>query len=249
MLSYHHEPRVRVGSKKIKRPQVLAVFSYRYDAHLVPDLIQNIRGTVDGWISWDDRHSPEYVSSDLQLRYRLLDAAFEVGADWVLRVDPDERFEGALAGRMDEFTAKKLPIAWHFDLRELYTADTYRIDGIWGQKRQGRLVPLFGAFLPAARGWYSRKEYHGASFPRFFIKCQTHLNLYHLKMIEPARRAHRRDLYHRLDPNNQYQHCGYNYLADEAGAVFERIEPGRGYQPAHQDDGQLWMAPIQGDPA
>ncbi|MHB9448567.1 hypothetical protein ACYG9R_17570 [Mesorhizobium sp. RSR565B] len=35
---------------------------------------------------------------------------------------------------------------------------------------------------------------------------------------------------------------GYDYLADEAGAVFEQIPPGRDYHPPHVDDGGLWMA-------
>ncbi|MES0162583.1 hypothetical protein [Mesorhizobium sp. C268A] len=37
------------------RQRTVAVFSYRYDAHLVADLITNIDPVVDGWIAYDDR--------------------------------------------------------------------------------------------------------------------------------------------------------------------------------------------------
>ncbi|OWK19097.1 hypothetical protein AJ88_48455 [Mesorhizobium amorphae CCBAU 01583] len=35
--------------------RVIAVFSYRFDAHLVSDLIANLDPIVDGWIAYDDR--------------------------------------------------------------------------------------------------------------------------------------------------------------------------------------------------
>ncbi len=44
-----------------------AVFSYRYDAHLVPDLIANIAPVVDGcWIALNDRPSEGYLLTDTQ---------------------------------------------------------------------------------------------------------------------------------------------------------------------------------------
>ena len=67
------------------------------------------------------------------------------------------------------------------------------------------------------------------------------LNLYHLKMITRARREARRDLYNRLDPDRRFQPIGYDYLADDQGAVLKPIRPGREYHPPHNDDGGLWM--------
>ena len=69
----------------------------------------------------------------------------------------------------------------------------------------------------------------------------SQLNLCHLKMIAPARRRARSALYNALDPDQRFQREGYDYLADDQGAVFEPIPPGRGYSPAHRDDGGLWM--------
>ncbi|MDX8451038.1 hypothetical protein, partial [Mesorhizobium captivum] len=60
-------------------------------------------------------------------------------------------------------------------------------------------------------------------------------------------RAARRDLYNLLDPDRRLQQVGYDYLADETGAVLEAIPPGRDYFPAHTDDGGLWMADLSLD--
>lgn len=67
------------------------------------------------------------------------------------------------------------------------------------------------------------------------------LNLYHLKMIDPARRSARRDPYSFLDPHRRDQAIGYDYLADATGVQLEPIPPDRRYHPPHLDDGGLWM--------
>jgi hypothetical protein len=60
-------------------------------------------------------------------------------------------------------------------------------------------------------------------------------------MIARARREARRDLYNSLDPDRLYQSIGYDYLAEDEGAVLERIPRGRDYHPQHIDDAGLWM--------
>lgn len=69
------------------------------------------------------------------------------------------------------------------------------------------------------------------------------IDLYHLKMITPERRRARAALYNRLDPERRMQPIGYDYLADDEGAVLEQIPPGREYHPPHIEDGGLWMEP------
>ena len=44
--------RRRLGLLLQRPPRVLALFSFRHDAHLVQDLIENIRPMVDGWVSY-----------------------------------------------------------------------------------------------------------------------------------------------------------------------------------------------------
>jgi hypothetical protein len=233
-------PRRRRGRWFWSRRKIVAVFSYRYDQHLVPDLIANLDPVVDGWIAYDDRASDGIFSSEPRRRLALIAAAYEAGADWVLAMDPDERLENAVAGRIGRLISGSRQVAWGFRCREMYTPASYRIDGAWGQKMQHR---LFGAYHPDR---YRSKDLHGAWFPDdigFRLK-DSGLNLYHLKMIEPKRRAARRDLYNRLDPDRRLQRIGYDYLADETGMIVEAVPAGREYFPAHADDGGLWMADL-----
>jgi hypothetical protein len=241
VISSHLKPlRWRKSRWLWSRQRVVAVFNYRFDAHLVPDLLANIDPIVDGWIAYDDRAAAGIFSSEPRRRRLLLEAAREAGADWILAVDPDERFERGVAERVGRLLTKPGKAAWGFRLRELYSPDSYRVDGAWGEKIQHR---LFRAYDPAE---YPASFLHGPWYPALGFKSHdSGLTLYHLKMIDKRRRLARRDLYRRLDPTGVNQAIGYDYLADENGAVFEKIPPGRDYHPAHFDDGGLWMA----DPA
>lgn len=219
-------------------PNVLAVFSFRYDAHLVPDMLASVGPMVDGWIAYDDRRSEDVFSHEIHRRTNLLIAAREAGARWALAIDPDERFEQRLIGEMPRLTQSGGgPLAYTFDLREMYAPDAYRVDGVWGIKLQARLLSLAdGVVRPEGNLHLS-----WASFIPPADLVDTQLNLYHLKMITPERRRARAALYNQLDPGRSAQEIGYDYLADDEGAVLERIPPGRGYFPPHVDDGGLWM--------
>lgn len=235
---------ITVHRKRVSAPAgrsantVLAVYSFRYDAHLVPGLLANIEPMVDGWISYDDRGSDVEFSDEPARRQALLEAARRAGADWVLAVDPDERFETGLAHAIGAMTRAEGPIAYRFAVRELYAPDRYRIDGIWGGKNQTKLFRLPATLAPSPAALHS--PWH-ALVPGAQV-VESGLNLYHLKMITAARRRARAALYNRLDPARAYQPIGYDYLADDEGAVLETIPAGREYHPVHVEDGGLWMA-------
>ena len=238
MITIHIEKK-RSRFAHLLRPQIFAVFSYRFDHHLVADMIQNIRPIVDGWVSYDDRNSTELFSNENRRRRALLDAAITSGAKWILAVDPDERFEISCANRLHTIVGLRRNAAWSFNLRELYSPTTFRVDGIWGQKKQTRFFPA----KPLEN--HNVSALHGQWFdPSNFEVKHSGLNIYHLKMIAPARRKGRRDLYATLDPKNQYQAIGYDYLTDEVDAQFEHISSGRHYDPVHVDDNNLWMSPL-----
>jgi hypothetical protein len=63
-------------------------------------------------------------------------------------------------------------------------------------------------------------------------------------MIARKRRMGRAALYNHLDPGRRMQAIGYDYLADDHGAILEQIPAGRGFSPPHEEDGGLWMAAI-----
>ncbi|MFO1017928.1 MAG: hypothetical protein U1E03_10045 [Hyphomonadaceae bacterium] len=227
---------ISVQIKPGARPDVLAVFSFRYDAHLVPALLANIEPMVDGWVFYDDRAGEGVFSNEVRRRTLLLNAARDAGARWALAVDPDERFEAPLASHLRALTAHP-GRCYSFALREMYSPTAYRIDGVWGGKRQARLLSLEqGVIVPEG-------DLH-LPWSRFVGHARvehTDFNLYHLKMITRARRVARAALYNHLDPNGAMQQLGYDYLADDAGAEFEAIPHGREYTPAHHEDGGLWM--------
>ncbi|MBW6507883.1 MAG: hypothetical protein K0B00_14230 [Rhodobacteraceae bacterium] len=104
-------------------PLVLAVFSYRHDAHLVPGLLDNNRACVHGHVAWDDRGADAGLSPEPERRNRLLAEARRLGARWLLAVDPDERFEDRLAQRLPGMLAMGEGVLWHFDLREIFNAN------------------------------------------------------------------------------------------------------------------------------
>lgn len=236
---------MRLERSRVARPprgqgRVIAVFSYRYDAHLVPDLLANIEPAVHGWVALDDRDAGAALSDEPARRGTLIAAAREAGADWILAVDPDERFESALAARIGWMTARRQPpTLWSFRVCELFAEDAFRVDGIWGRKRQVRLFPAELAKAPesALHGqWVDDTRSH----PR----RDSGVRLYHLRMASPRRRQHRRDTYASADPERRCQAIGYDQLVDTAGLRLERIEHGRAFHPPFVEDHGLWAVEL-----
>ena len=231
MLSHFEKPQ-----PKSARPKVFAIYSFRHDHHLVPDLIANIEPIVDGWVAFDDRAVQSGLASETARHLQLVNRARELGADWVLAVDPDERLESQARFQFPSLTAHKRRIIWTFHYRELYSPTEYRVDGVWGKKLRGRLFPLFEGQV------FSDDALHGPKYPidAGYANEVCDLNLYHLKMITRERRVARRDLYSSLDPGNKYQAIGYDYLADDSAVVLETIPPDRMYLPPYREEGRQW---------
>lgn len=217
-------------------PMVLAVFSYRYDAHLVPGLLANIAPAIHGYVAWDDTAADIALTPETTRRSLLLAEAKRLGARWILAVDPDERFEDNLALRMRDMVLRGEGNLWMFSLREMFDPQCYRTDGVWGGKQMMRLFPVRavkGELTVALHG-----RWIGDSTGYTFRDAR--INLYHLRMATPERRRLRRELYAAADPSRAFQKVGYDYLDDERGMRLERIPDGRGFSPAFVEDGGLW---------
>lgn len=215
-----------------KRPKLFAAYAYRYDADLVQDLLKNIGAFIDGTVSWDDRGNTVLWRHCGQLNNRLTEEARAKGADWVLHIDPDERFERNAGRQIRKLIEAPGKIIYGFRFRELWTPDSYRTDGVWGQKVKYVLFPLLPGQAFMCTPIHSQVSPQNSDYQR----VPTDINLYHLKMIDPQNRKDRRDLYQSLDPEHRFQSIGYDYLADETGLTLERIAPGREYDPPYRAD-------------
>ena len=226
-------------------PRVLSIYSFRFDAHLVADLRKNTAPFVDGWLSWDDRSGQGPFTDEMSRRWALLNAAREAGAQWVMLLDPDERVERRFRRDYRSLLDSGANLV-SFRLREMYTPTAYRVDGVWDQKRQGRLLNVQEALVQpqAAPGSLHVPWRSYLAAPR---ELETGFNVYHLKQIDPQRRRARARLYSELDPQRRMQSIGYDYLADDTGLVLKRVSRRHRFAPRHVDDGGLWMAPEVGD--
>ncbi len=234
---------------------MLALLSFHNEMRYLPGYFRNVAPQVDGILALDDgstdgsgdyvatqpsvvellREPPRepHVWSEFANRRRLIEAAGRHSPDWLIAVDADERLERGFRGRakVEIERAEAAGIAAlsvHF--RELWGApDTFRADGIWGQKRFARFFRhrddpeidprlIHGHWAPLN----SRTE---GGFPA------GDLFVYHLKMLDPEARAARRALYERLDPECRLQKIGYAYLTDETGLALESFAAGRDYEP------------------
>lgn len=217
-------------------PMVLAAFSYRYDAHLVPALLQNIGPAVHGYVAWNDQSADAALTSEPARRTLLLQEARRLGASWILAVDPDERFEDNLAAEMPGMIGRGEGNLWMFTVREMFDEDSYRTDGVWGGKSHMRLFPMSavkGELTIALHGrWISDST--------GYLTRDSRINLYHLRMATKARRSLRRNLYAAADPDRAFQKIGYDYLDDERGMRLERVPASRAFTPAFIEDGGLW---------
>jgi len=213
-----------------RHPRLIAVYSFRHDADLVPDMLANL-DFVDDVIGNDDRARTDVWYHEGQTRQALIERARDAGADWILGVDPDERFERKAGRAIRRLIRTDEKVIYSFRFRELWTPTSYRSDGIWGTKSRPSLFPVKPGQtfhnLPVHSPWHPANADYQIQ--------QTEINLYHLKMIRPENRLDRRDLYNSLDPDRAIQAIGYDYLADETGCELTEIGRRR-YRPEYRDD-------------
>jgi hypothetical protein len=102
---------------------------------MVPDLIENIRPSVHGFLAWDDHGAAAALSDEPTRRARLVDRARALGAGWLLTVDPDERHERACADRLPQLLAEGDRSPWFVTIRDMFGPIHYRVHGFRGGSR------------------------------------------------------------------------------------------------------------------
>jgi glycosyltransferase involved in cell wall biosynthesis len=236
-------------------PRILALLTFHNEMRFLPDYFRNVAAQVDGIIALDDGStdgSGDFVDGQASVielirlparsphvwdeprnRRLLVQAAWEHAADWLLVVDADERLELGFRPRASaeiERAEREGVLALRVHCCELWdNPETFRVDGIWGNKRPVRLFrmrrdhefddrPLHGHWAPLNSQLDS--DYRAAD-----------LLLYHLAMLTAEDRRARQEKYLSLDPRSEHQAIGYDYLTDETGLELAKPPPGRGYEP------------------
>jgi hypothetical protein len=211
--------------------KVIAVISYKYDEDHLEDLSQNLSGLADEIIFIFDSNG-DLLRNEGAYREGLVRKAEQGGADYMIAIDPDERFERRTAARMRKLMKKYRGqrVFFEFNYREMYSPKKYRFDGIWGTKTRIMIFPLFEDNV------YSDARLHSPHQPlnTEYKSIHTGLNVYHLKHIRSDLRENRRDTYKSLDPTGKYNPPGYDYLDDNTGLRLKRIGMRRSYLPRYR---------------
>ena len=212
-------------------PRLVAVYGRRHEPQwLIDELIVNLSPLVDDIVCVDDRQraATEAWGHEGRFRAQQREAAMAAGADWILVMDPDERLEDR-AGQTLRHLADGPDAIYRLALRELFAPAAYRIDGHWGIVRRARLYRA----LPGQE--MSAKPIHAPPVPIHtgLPKIDVDLNLYHLKMIEPANRRHRARAYALAEHQHGVRRRQWAALSLTAGMRLQPIPPGRGFTPGY----------------
>ena len=214
-----------------RTPRLIAVYGQRHEPDwLVADMLTNLTPLVDGFAFVDDRARPagEAWGHEGDFREAQREAAIAEGADWVLVVDPDERLEDRAAEVIRPLLGGP-PTYYRFRLRELFAPNAYRVDGRWGMIRRTRLYPVQPGQV------MSRKPIHTPPIPiaPALPTVTLDLNLYHLKMIEPANRPARGRAYAAAEIQHRAPRRAWSGLSRTLGMRLEPVPAGRGFSPAY----------------
>ncbi len=236
-------------------PRILGLLAFHNEMRYLPGYFANVSQHVDGIVALDDRStdgSGEFVARqanvlelvrvtpneqqqwDEPANDRLSTrSAWRHNPDWRIVVDADERLECDFRRRAEREirrAERRGYGAYQIVLREMWGRwDTYRVDGVWGQKRMARFFKarrdhVFDDRLLHSQ-WAPLNGMHGGRFP------EADLIIYHLRMIHDHDRRIRRARYEQLDPDRRWQAMGYDYLTDEQGLRLETLPRGREYVP------------------
>lgn len=233
--------------------RLFAIVAIRDEFPQLDGLLANIAPQVDGIVALDDGStdgSAEHLAAhpavlevlsidpsrpswaDVENHRRLVAAALQHGAEWIVSVDADERLERDFRARAERVIRRGARLGldgYAVRFRELWDDDRHwRADGVWGAKTQAR---LFAARPDHA---FDLRPFHGTKAPlqaaRWGRVPVADLTIYHLGMVVPTDRAARRARYERLDPQAAAQPgLGYAYLTDERGLRRRRVGRRRGF--------------------
>lgn len=247
-----NEPSRRAEGARLR---LVALIQFSNESRYLPEFLENVAAQVDGIIGLDDgstdgsaevvRGHPSVIEvlrltqhgdhgwDERRNRAILVDAAIRHRVEWVVAVDADERLERDFRSRAEALMKRANEegrAAYSVVLRELWgSMSTYRVDGIWGQKKSARFfrVPeYYEASDMALHGHWPPKSAHNPDAQFELVD----LVIYHLAMINAIDREARKLKFQRLDPESRWQSIGYDYLTDETGLTLEQVPEDRDFR-------------------
>jgi glycosyltransferase involved in cell wall biosynthesis len=251
-------PRVTIpsiGMSRRRSVHLVAILQARNEAQRLPGFLLNVAPQVDGIVALDDGSSDgtgELLRQDARVQTvlpapesrsgwdevgnhrRLVFAALDLGAEWLIALDADERVERDFRARAERVIRRGRPLrigAFAVHVRELWDSPgQYRVDGLWGRKSVARL------FRARADHQFDERLLHAHKAPLQDRGPGGHypladLVIYHLKMIAHEDRLARRAYYERADPTARWQPgLGYAYLTDARCLRLRRVPRRRDYR-------------------
>jgi glycosyltransferase involved in cell wall biosynthesis len=224
---------------------IACLFSVHNEEYYLPSFLGHVAPWVDAFIVVDDRSTDRSgeilraepkVSTIIKIedgewdealnRQILLSKAQELGTEWVLSIDPDERLQLSFLEEIRRIavTNKIDNVDYRLSMRELWNNPlTYRCDGIWGAKARTILFKL-----PEKLDFTVLKLLHGPWYPGRAAVQHLPFSAYHLKMIKAKDRIGRWQRYKTLDPECKYQR-DYDYLIDESGLELRAVRRNESY--------------------
>lgn len=190
-------------------PRIIAAFAYRYEPDWLIEQLRDNLSWVDGFAELDDRGRTEMWGNVHERTSALMHIAREMGADWVFYTAPDERLEDGAGDVLRRLAEKGKHDRYRLRLREMWTPDSYRVDGVWGRKWRTRF------YRPGTTGKGRNVE----------------LNIYHLKMID---NRDERARVHSLCNTWDNQARGFGYMTDENGLTLEPVLSDKGFSPPYR---------------
>lgn len=251
-----------------RKPSIILLVQFHNEIERLPGFFTSVLPHVDGIIGLNDGSSDgsaDYFSAQPKVltvihrpirdphhwdepanRRALIKASHHYQPDWILALDVDERLDKHFrrdANRSIQLANLARRSVISLRLYELWDSpSTYRMDGIWGKKRRNRLfrwAPDHQISNVALHGPWTSTAIHAKT-----KSLKTGLCIYHLGMISEDLRIKRVERYRQLDPKNQYQSIGYDYLNDKTNFRLGQIAHDRHPQIESIEEGALSHAPF-----
>lgn len=225
-----------------KKKHITAIMCVKNEEKYIKGFIEHIYPYIDSIVAVDDGSTDKTVEilksfdktkkilelpvhsskdwNERENRLKVIELAKAINSDWVLCCDPDERFEENFLKKLRILTNTSRKVCYNIHFRELWDKfNQYRADGIWDTKSKGILFPL------SQNMTFNYRHNHHISWHYSEIEeiIPLDYNLYHFKMIKEEDRKERQNLYKEIDPNNEMQSRGYDYLTEEKNLKLKKI--------------------------